>query len=80
MTDLREYFLANARLSRRAFADFVRADRTDVDDLADDLDLGERLTLEEAQELMLELDDTADDDDDEEADNDDLEENQSEEE
>ena len=58
MSDLKDYFLQNARLSRRSLARYLSLNRADIDDVAEDLELGERVTFEEAQELMLELDES----------------------
>jgi hypothetical protein len=46
MVDLRDYFLQTARMSRRALSQFLCLARTELDDIADDLELGDRLSLE----------------------------------
>ena len=66
MPDLKDYFLLNARLSRRSLARFLCLEHAEIDDIAEELELSDRLTLEEAQELMLELDENSVDDDDDE--------------
>ena len=64
MDDLKDFFVTNARISRRDMALFLDETRSTVNEVADDLDLPDRLTLEDAQALMLaiEEDDSADDD------------------
>ena len=66
MTDLKDYFLANARLSRSATARYLGERRSAVDEAADDLELPSRLTLEDVQEVILALEDCDDSDEDEE--------------
>lgn len=61
--DISTYFSQNARLSRRALARFAEVEMADLDHVADSLGFGTRLRLDEAEELLAELDDLTDDDD-----------------
>jgi hypothetical protein len=60
MTGLKDYFLANARLSRSAVARYLGERRSTVDETADDLDLPSRLTLDDVQEVILAMDECTD--------------------
>jgi len=66
MSDIKSYFVENARLSRRSLAQFLDMGVDDIDQIADDLGVANRLTLADVQEIIQALsdDDASDDDDD----------------
>lgn len=55
--DIQDFFVSHARISRKALARFADVDAKDVDNAADDLGFGELLRLDEAEEILDELDD-----------------------
>lgn len=61
MSDIRDFFVSHARLSRTTLARFAEADLSEVDQAADDLGFGQLLRLDEAQEVVAELDRDQDD-------------------
>jgi len=54
--DIQDFFVSHARISRKALARFADIDAKDVDNAADDLGFGELLRLDEAEEILDELD------------------------
>jgi hypothetical protein len=69
MLNFDDFFATYARLSRKQLAIYADVEPAELDSLADDLDLPERLTLAEAQQLLALIESdtedecTADDDD-----------------
>jgi hypothetical protein len=68
MSEIAEYFALHARLSRRTLARFAETELEEVDLAADDLGFGTLLRLDEAEEVLAELErdeasDLADEDD-----------------
>lgn len=66
MTEMSKYFTLHARLSRRTLARFAETELERIDQAADDLGFGALLRLDEAEEVLAELDreDEADPDED----------------
>ena len=60
MTDIADYFIAHARLSRRTLARFAEMPQADIDRAADDLGFGPQLRLDEAEEVLAELEEDDD--------------------
>jgi hypothetical protein len=60
MSDISEYFVAHARLARRAVARFAEHTQADIDRVANDLGFGSALTLDEVEEVLAELEDDDD--------------------
>lgn len=56
MSDIEDFFMSHARLSRAAIARFAELDVRDVNGAADDLGFGDLLRLDEAEEVLSELD------------------------
>ncbi len=54
--DIQDFFIGHARLSRKTLARFADTAVSDIDRAADDLGFGERLRLDEAEEVLAELD------------------------
>ena len=74
--DIQKFFASHARISRKVLARFADVDAADLDAAADGLGYGQLLRLDEAEELIDELegDDNTEDEDasnDEESDSDD---------
>jgi hypothetical protein len=66
MADIEDFFIAEARVSRRALARFAELGAGDVDRVADDLGFGPLVSFVEAEEILgaLEDDDASEDDED----------------
>ena len=61
--DIQDFFVSHARLSRKTLARFAETDVREIDSAADDLGFGPLLRLDEAEEVLAELDgEDADDD------------------
>ena len=66
--DTEEFFLKHARVARGAAARFAGIDREEVDEAAEELGFGARLTLRQFEELLDSLDDGDEDETDEDED------------
>ena len=64
MASFEDYFITHAKISRRALARFAEAEPDRVDSAADDLGFGRQLTVDEAEELLSELEDPEDNEED----------------
>ena len=74
MTDVQEFFMSHARVSRKTLAHFAEVEVGEVDVVADDLGFGPLLRLDEAEEVLTTLEeDDVDDDAQGPADDDDVE-------
>ena len=63
MEELEQYFMSNARISRRALARFGEVSLASVDRIADDLGFGSHLRLDDAEQLLDGLEDDGEQDD-----------------
>lgn len=76
--NVEKWFLANARVTRAAAAEFAGVEVEDVDIEADELGLGRRLNLRELSEVIEALEEEGDDIEDDEDEEDDNEEDEDE--
>jgi len=70
MSEMTEYFALHARLSRRTLARFAETEVERINRAADDLGFGPLLRLDEAEDVLAELDREEEADPDEDGDED----------